>query len=111
MCTKALLVNNGTRQPPAAIVRFVVHAAIVWLYAHTVWMSGSVRWDSIVLPTISEVGKYMAFMLTVWTMVSARARLTNTSRPTFLLYARARGRAGLSISLALGGVASVIFPT
>lgn len=68
MCTKVLV--SSTRQPPAAIVRLVVHAAIVWLYAHTMWMSSSVRWDSIAFPTISEVGKYMAYMLTFWTMVS-----------------------------------------
>lgn len=69
MCTK-VLINSGARQPPAAIVRFVVHGTLAWLYFHVMWMAGSVDWDSIVFPTISEVGKFMSFMLTMWTLVS-----------------------------------------
>lgn len=59
-----------TRRPPAAIVRFVVHGTIAWLYVHALWMSGSVDWDSIDFPTIKEVRKYMVYMLTLWTLVS-----------------------------------------
>lgn len=68
--TMVMVGRNGARQPPAAIVRLVVHAAIVWLYAHTVWMSNSINWDSIAFPTISQVDKYMTYMLTFWTLVS-----------------------------------------
>ncbi|XP_003244959.1 androgen-dependent TFPI-regulating protein [Acyrthosiphon pisum] len=68
MCTM-VLVNSGARQPPAAIVRLVVHGTLAWLYFHVMWMAGSVDWDSIEFPTISEVGKFMSFMLTMWTLI------------------------------------------
>lgn len=84
MCTM-VLVNNGVRQPPAAIVRLVVHGTLAWLYFHVMWMASSVDWDSIVFPTISEVGKFMSFMLTMWTLVSTDTlyRVSTKTRGTY----------------------------
>ncbi|VVC45198.1 Hypothetical protein CINCED_3A013448 [Cinara cedri] len=60
-------VSTG-RRPPAAIVRLVVHAALGWMYYHTMWMAKFVDWDSIDFPTVTEVGKFMVYMLTLWTL-------------------------------------------
>lgn len=67
---------SAGRRPPAAIVRFVVHAALGWMYCHTMWMAKFVDWDSINFPTITEVGKFMMYMLTLWTLVSSTAATT-----------------------------------
>lgn len=71
-CTE-VSVSSSARQPPAAIVRFVVHSALAWLYVHTMWMAKFVDWESIAFPTISHVGTFMPYMLTLWTMVSKSA--------------------------------------
>lgn len=71
----------GGRQPPAAIVRFVVHAALAWLYCHVMWMSRSVDWAAIEFPTISHVDKFMVYMLTLWTLVSDELPYPDQGRP------------------------------
>lgn len=68
--------GGGGRQPPAAVVRLVVHATIAWVYGHVMWMAGSVDWGAIVFPTVSEVDKYLSYMLTLWTLVSGAQRWT-----------------------------------
>lgn len=73
--TIAQVLTGGPSRPPAHAVRSAVHGSIVCLYAYTARMAGRVNWSVIDMPTISQVDKFLAFMLTSWTLVSRhRAR-------------------------------------